>query len=367
MKIILLSTVVILLVQSSTFAQLNADQESTLSKLIVEKKIPGLSLTIIRNGNIQYSNSFGTTGKENVNNETLFQAASLSKLPTAILFLLNDENNLIDIEGEVNQYLKSNILEGHKSNPTVIPSSLSLISHTGGMNIGGFLGYKRTRKNLPTIEDILDGKNTFFWEPKIKVKSPVNYKYNYSGGGYCYLQKIMEDVKVKTFEEVIKEEVLHHLEMTSSSYSFEPSKKANYAMGHKRLGKVISGKYRLYPQKAAAGLWTTSYEYANVLVAILEGLNKKKDSFLSFQSANKIVQPTRTANGRINNYGLGVNLEFDNNQNVVSIFHGGQNYGYTSFFYLNLKTKSGYVFFTNKHKADIDAVKWLIAESIELY
>ena len=365
-KTIFNSTVVMFLFLSSTFAQLNTHQESILNKLMVEKNIPGLSLTIIRNGNIQYSKSFGTTGKENVNNKTLFQAASLSKLPTAILFVLNDENNLIEIDDEINQYLKGNIIRGHKSNSEVIPSSLSLLSHTGGMNIGGFLGYKKSRRNIPSIENILDGKKTFFWEPKIKIKSPVNYEYNYSGGGYCYLQKIIKDVKVKYFEEVIKDEVLNPLEMTISSYESEPSRKDNYAMGHKRIGKVISGEYRLYPQKAAAGLWTTSQEYAKILIAILGGLNSKNDSFLSYQNAIKIIKPTHTSNGRINNYGLGVNLEFDNDHNVISIFHSGQNYGYTSFFYLNLKSNSGYVFFTNKHKADISEIKWLIAESLEL-
>lgn len=73
-------TILLLIHSIHIAAQLNSTQEVALNKLLEKKDIQGLSLSIVKNNEVVYSKGFG-----NANNETLFQAASLSKLPIAIL------------------------------------------------------------------------------------------------------------------------------------------------------------------------------------------------------------------------------------------------------------------------------------------
>jgi len=356
-----------MLVSIPFFGQLNLAEEEKVKTLMTELKIPGMSLAIIKNSTIVYGKGFGKKdafGK--VTEKTLFQAASLSKFPAALLCLLNAQNKTIDIDQDINRYLKDHQLKGHKSAPKKIPSISQLLNHTGGLNIGGFLGYKKSKRKIPSIENVLDGKHTFLWEPKIKIKEKVNFQYRYSGGGYSYVQKMIEDFKGDSFKDVIKQELLLPLNMPSSSYELYQPEGADVALAHNKKGKSIKGGYRLYPQKAAAGLWTTSNEYAQLLLTILATLNNDDKAIFSKESISKLMTPTKTSNGRTNLYGLGVMLVLDNNENVKAILHTGRNFGYSTIFYLDVTNNSGYVILTNKHKTDFQKLRYFMAEYLEI-
>jgi len=327
-------------------------------------KIPGASLSILKNGSIVYNKGFGIgSGSNKVTNKTIFQSASLSKFSTALLFLINAQNEIFDLDDEINAYLKTNKLEGLKSEPNVIPTISQLLSHTGGINIHGFLGYKPNRKIIPTIENVIEGKHTFIWEPKIKIKKPVNSEFNYSGGGYCYLQKAVKDTKGELFRTVIQKELLEPLNMENSFYGTAPDGWDNVAYGHKK-GKLIELGYRVYTQEAAASLWTTSFDYSQLLLAVLAGSKDDESSILTKESISLLTNPTKTSNGKVNRYGLGVGVKLDENKKVVAISHDGANVGYSSLFRFNINNGSGFVLLTNAHFADLSQIDALLKENI---
>jgi len=81
----------------------------------------------------------------------------------------------------------------------------------------------------------------------------------YSGGGITISQLILSDVIKQPYDEFMQENVLDPLGMTSSSFTQPPpaSKEKILATGYLTDGKEITGKYHIYPEQAAAGLWTT--------------------------------------------------------------------------------------------------------------
>lgn len=345
--------------------QLTKPEEDKLDSLMKESNIPGLSVSIIKNSKVVYNKGFGISdGSKKVTNKTIFQAASLSKFPTALLFLINAQNQLIDIDEEINVYLKTNKLKGFKSDTNTIPTISQLLSHTGGMNIHGFLGYKTDRKTIPTIENVIEGKHTFLWEPKIKIKNKVNSEFNYSGGGYCYLQKIIKDTKGEPFRKIIQKELLQPLNMQNSYFGLNPSQGDEIAFGYYKNGKRVHSGYRIYPQEAAASLWTTSFDYSQLLLEILSGLNHDSSSILTEESINLLMSSTKTTNGKLNSYGLGVGVQVDENGKVKGIGHEGANVGYSSKFYLNILDGSGYVILTNRHFVDFGEIRSLLKENI---
>ena len=359
-------TLIIFLITSiPIYCQLSKPEEDKLDSLMKKSKILGASLSIIKNGEVVYNKGFGiSSGSNKVTEKTIFQAASLSKFPTALLFLINAQNQLFDIDNEINVYLKTNKLKGFKSEPNTIPTISQLLSHTGGMNIHGFLGYKTDRKKIPTIENVIESKHTFLWEPKIQIKNKVNSEFKYSGGGYCYLQKIIKDTKGEPFRKVIQKELIQPLNMQNSFFGLNPSQGNDIAYGHYKNGKRVHSGYRIYPQEAAAALWTTSFDYSQLLLEILASLNDDNPSILTKESINSLMSPTKTTNGKLNKYGLGVGVQLDENDKVKGIGHDGANVGYSSLFYLNIIDGSGYVILTNRHFADLSEIRSLIKENI---
>jgi CubicO group peptidase (beta-lactamase class C family) len=346
------------------YCQLSGAEEKKLDSLMEVSKIPGLSLSILKNSTIVYNKGFGiSSGSNKVTEKTIFQSASLSKFSTALLFLINAQNKIFDLDDEINVYLKTNKLEGLKLEPNVIPTITQLLSHTGGTNIHGFLGYKPNRKIIPTIENVIEGKHTFIWEPKIKIKKPVNGQYNYSGGGYCYLQKAVKDTKGELFRTVIQKELLEPLNMKNSFYGITPDGRDNVAYGYKK-GKPIKLGYRVYTQEAAASLWTTSFDYSQLLLAVSAGSSDNKSSMLTKESIALLTTLTKTSNGKVNRYGLGVGIKLDKNKKVVGISHGGANVGYSSLFRYNISNGSGFVLLTNAHFADLSQIDALLKENV---
>lgn len=349
------------------YAQSTDSAKYHLEEIMEEMKVPGMSLTIIKNGSRVYGAGLGySEGKTPVTKHTLFQAASLSKFPTALLYMINHQSGYINLDHDINRYLDDHHLSPHSKNPGIIPSISQLLSHTAGTNISGFLGYKRTRRRVPSIELVIEGKHTFIWEPKIKITSPVNHRYRYSGGGYSYLQKAIMDVKNEDFSDIMRSELFEPIGIKSSFYGLIPPESSAIATAHNKKGRAINGKYRLYPQEAAAGLWTTAEEYAYLLQEVLRAFKGKDTKVLSKDSADLIVQPTYTTDGQVNSYGLGVMLLLDDEKRAYAIQHSGRNVGHSSFFYLNLHSGDGFVILTNRHKTNFDVLNKVVSDLFQI-
>jgi CubicO group peptidase (beta-lactamase class C family) len=360
-----IALILFLIVHISVYCQLNKLEEKQLDSLMKDSKIPGASLCIIKNSKVVYNKGFGiSNGSSKVTENTIFQSASLSKLPTALLFLINNQKQVFDIDNEINEYLDTNKLRGLKSDPSTIPTISQLLSHTGGINMSGFLGYKPSRKRIPDIENVIEGKHTFIWEKKIKIKNRVNGKFKYSGGGYCYLQKAIKDSKREPFRNVIQKELLQPLNMRNSFFGLSPNKRSDVAYGYSKKGKPIKSKYNVYPQEAAAALWTTSLDYSQLLLEVLASLKNSKSSILTKESISLLTTPTNTEDGKLNRYGLGVGLNIDENNKIRGIGHSGANIGYSSFFYLDINEGSGYVLLTNRNFADLSKIKSLLRNNV---
>src|SRR5499425_546670 len=133
----------------------------------------------------------------------------------------------------------------------------NLLSHTGGLTVHGFPGYAPGEK-IPTLPEVLDGAGPANTAP-VRVDMEPGTKFRYSGGGVTIEQLAIMDIEKKPFPQIAQETVLGPLGMTNSTYSqplpAETREKA--ASGHRGYGEPVEGKIHVYPEMAAAGLWTT--------------------------------------------------------------------------------------------------------------
>src|SRR2546429_5836966 len=163
---------------------------------------------------------------------------------------------------------------------------------------------------MPTLVQIFNGEkpaNT----AAIRVDFVPGTQERYSGGGVTIEQQLMMDVSGKQFPALMKETVLDKIGMSDSSYEqpLPPARAAMTAGGGYADGKPGHGKWHVYPEMAAAGLWTTPSDLAKFAIEIALAKQGKSNKVLSREMTQEMLTPTRTADGKEVSFGIGFGVE----------------------------------------------------------
>jgi len=330
---------------SPGFEDLEADAEARiervkaqLEELRVNRHIPGVSVAVVHEGRIEWAAGFGVLRKgesAKVDEETLFQAASISKPVAAVAALRLVDRGEIDLDRDVNEYLFSWELPKPSIATDKEVTLRRILSHTAGLTVHGFPGYF-SDETAPELLDLLDGKapsNT----AAIRVDLAPETRFRYSGGGYCILQQLLLDGAEGEFPALMDELVLAPLGMTRSTYS-QPLKqewRANAANGHAfpPLQPLRGDGFVTHPEMAAAGLWTTPSDLARFFIAIQEACAGRSEKFLKPETARAFVtaQPA-TISEQNGGTGVGIGIFLEGTPAHPRFTHGGSNRGFRCVF-----------------------------------
>ncbi|MBI4177226.1 MAG: beta-lactamase family protein [Candidatus Aenigmarchaeota archaeon] len=318
------------------------DVENRVCKLMEKYDIPGLSIAAIQDfriKNLMYLGIKKIGEKVKIDKNTIFQVASISKFFTALIIMKLVVSKKLRLNDDANKYLhgfKIKTAEGEIKKVTI----KQLMSHTGGISCSGFKGYSYKEK-VPKINEIL---NSEF--PSNNERILVRYNqntYHYSGGGYVVLQKIIENVTEDAFENVAKRFIFKPLNMNRSFFNQVGNKPyADFASGHEGKNTVKNDFFK-YPEKSAAGLWTTAEDIAKLLIEILLCYKGKSEKILDMETIKMVLKPVTKAERNL--MGLGIFIS----KNRKFFYHSGSNVGYRSKFVADLKG-NGIVILTNSSK-----------------
>ncbi len=259
------------LLHSDFSTSVSSLKTNNLIERIEKLRIPGVSITVINNHQLEWTKGYGVAEantKNKVSTNTVFQAASISKPFTAVAALKFVESNIFSLDTNVNEYLKTWKIEDNEFTKKHIVTLRQLLSHTSGLNIPGFEGYPNGVE-LPSLRQILSGEKLANSEAIMVTKVPGS-TWSYSGGGYCVIQKLLEDQSGKKFDQLIDSLIISPLKLQNSSFQ-QPIAEDEFddiASGHLEDGSVINGKWYNYPEAAAAGLWTTSEDLAKFAIEL---------------------------------------------------------------------------------------------------
>lgn len=307
-----------------------------------EMGIKGLSIAYIQDHKIQWAKAYGwadeASGRK-VTTETRFQAASISKSLNSLGLLKLVEEKKLDPEADINQYLKKwkfpydSVSKGKKIN------SFHLLSHTAGLTVHGFPGYK-TSDTLPSLPDILDGKKPANTGPVRSAFEP-GLKFQYSGGGTTISQVLIEGITGQPYAVYMQENVLKPLGMKNSSYQQPPVKNAELATGYyAQNGSPVKGNFHVYPEQAAAGLWTTPSDLARYIIECQLAYQGKSKKVLSQSMMKKRMTPYIDTVAA-----LGVFIQKKNN--ITYFNHNGGNEAFLCTSYGSLEDGKGVVIMIN--------------------
>ena len=317
---------------------------STVAELMEEFGVPGVSVAVIQDFKIHWAKAYGVADVETgqlVDIETMFQAASISKPVAAMGVLRAVQDGLFSLDDDINDILDSWTLDGREftRNRPVTPRTLT--SHTSGLGDGfGFPGYN-PEQPLPTTVQILEGHELSNVGSVFMEREPMTF-YEYSGGGVTVMELALSDVRRRPFVDILQEGVLAPIGMTRSSYAqpISPEHNQNAARAHDNNGDSRGPKWHVYPEHAAAGLWTTPTDLARLIIEVQRSARGESNRVLSQSMIQEMLNPVG-----VGPFAVGFTVSKIGEGWYFS--HGGSNWGFRALMLAHKVKGYGLVVMTN--------------------
>jgi CubicO group peptidase (beta-lactamase class C family) len=239
--------------------------ETRIPDFMEKARIPGLLVAIARDGKVVWHQGFGiknATTSASVTNETIFEAASLTKPFFAYAVMKMVDEGLIDLDKPLHTFFTREEIEkglgnsldakGFKRNWFEKATGRHILSHSGGFPHG-------ERGDVFPI----------FFEPGTKWK--------YSADGYQLLQLVVEKLKGEKLDTIMQKYVLDPLGMEKSCMIWREGYEEKMANGHNVFSTPQAFRKR-NEATAAASLYTTAGEYARFVCAVMNGEGLKRET-----------------------------------------------------------------------------------------
>lgn len=272
--------------------------------LMREFHVPGVSIAVITSNKVAWTGTWGVKragGDGEVDEQTLFEACSMSKPLFAYATLKLVEDGRLDLDRPLTEYLDEPYLDGQPDHRLI--TGRMVLTHTTGFpnwRKGGW------RKGGP-----------------LPVKFKPGTKYGYSGEGFLYLQRVVERIVGEDLDVFMKERLMRGIGMETSGYEFEKKLRLRYSAGHDLKGEFKSDRRFFDQGNAAFSLYTTPVEYARFLIEIMRD-DRSASHSLSQKTLDEMLKPAVKATGRHTGWrGLGWQLHDTPGGQRVS--HGGSN------------------------------------------
>ncbi len=285
---------------------------SILKQYLTDNNIPVLGLGIITNGQLEEIKVVSNHNrKEKTSINTIFNVASLTKPLTAYLALILVSQDKLDLDEPIYKYWTDPDLKDDKRHKQI--TIRHILSHQTG---------------FPNWRD-----------KKLKFQFTPGTQYQYSGEGFEYLRKVMENKFDKPLNQLANELIFKPIKMNNTQYIWDDNiDEQRLALGYDKNGKSYKTHYRRIAN-GADDLLTTVEDYGNFLTAVLNGYGLSNQIFKEMQSNQVNSQKGK-------HFGLGFE-KYDFNDGNFAISHSGADNGVQTIFFLFPKTKQGILIFTN--------------------
>jgi CubicO group peptidase (beta-lactamase class C family) len=315
----------------------------TLAERMVHHKVPGVSIAFMQNHKVVWTLTQGvidTVTNRPVDENTVFQAASISKPTFATTLMHYRQSNPLDLDVDVNTLLKSWQLPAHEWSDTKPVTLRRLLSHSAGTTVHGFGGYA-AGVDVPTTIQVLEGNGPAN-SAEVIVGVEPHTVYDYSGGGTTLAQLVLEEQSGRTLPDLAKEFIFDPLAMTRSAYSqpLNAELSENAAVPYDRKGEAVEGGAHTYATIAAAGLWTTPSDLLKLGGEVQLAYHGKSDKILTQESAVEMLTY------QFKPVGVGFFLTGEDDK-IESFGHGGANAGFRANFFNHTNTGDGIAIMTN--------------------
>lgn len=309
-----------------------------MKKSIEEYKIPGVSLTIVKDGEIYFQDNWGSRSDGTpVTSETLFTLGSISKPLTSLALMKLVEQKNIELDQTIDTYIPSFQYNknGFEKNITI----RHLLTHTSGIS---------SYEGLEVAELMLRGVNAIDEAVQKLNNVSLNHEpgeiHQYSAANYLLLGKVIENVTDQSFAEFMDDEIYSALEMNRTVSNYENANRLGYQPGFQSwFGKPIKSENLFDDSGAPYGyIASTANDMSKFIQFLLDGgrdllSNHTFDIYTSPQVHRKEEMY----------YGLGWRISIKKTDSFY--FHGGETPDSRAELFLNPEKDYGFILLTNKN------------------
>ena len=296
---------------------------ASIDARMAQHRVPALSVAVIHGYALEWARAYGVADvrtRRPVDVHTVFQAASVSKPVAALGALALVQRGVISLDEDVHARLRA--WRFPPSPALTRPITLRMLfTHSAGTTVHGFGGYP-AGSPVPTVPQILAGAPPAN-SPPIVVERAPGEGVKYSGGGFTVAQQVLVDATGLPFPALLQETVLDPLGMRDSTYEqpLPEARAANAASGHLDTGAPLPTRWHVYPEMAAAGLWTTPADLARYAIELMRAHARLPTAVIAPGWGHVVL--TAQAKG---NVGLGI--FFDGKGESLRWAHNGANAGF---------------------------------------
>ena len=308
--------------------------------------VPGVSVAVINDGKLEWAKGYGVReiGGSPVDTATLFLAGHISQAIAAIVTLGLVESGAMGLDQNVNDYLSTWHVPDTVFTTTEKVTLRRILSHTSSLSVPSLLGYS-IEDESPTLEQILDGASPATNVP-IRVLDAPGSRQRYSLGGYVVLQQLLQDITGSSYADYARTTVLSPLGMKRSFHT-QPlieALAANAASGYEPSNEQVAGRWRVYPELAALGMWTTPSDLARLALELQRSASGESSTAISQTSAQHMLSQ------QFENRGLGFEVGGEGEWRFFRLEGHGNNY--LSEIYAYVSRGMGAVVMTNSSNGE---------------
>jgi serine beta-lactamase-like protein LACTB len=327
---------------ADSLAKKRVQFERLVSKYMAANRIPGLSVAIVQDGQLQWAAGFGMADLENfvpATSRTLFRLASVSKPLTAVAAMQLWERGKLDFDAPVQKYCPQ---FPQKAWPI---TTRELLGHLGGIR-SYHDGYDSNDPEMTDVshhfaDPIQDGLKLFANDPLVAQPGTT---FNYSTYGYTLVGCVIEGASGEKYSDYVRDSVLVGAGMTSTQVDDRYAVILNRTRFYHKddSGHVVNADYQDSSYKIPGGGWLSSAEdMGRFEIAMMN------DKLLSRKTRDLMWNPQKTSSGSTTGYGLGWFINSEGHAN-----HEGAQQGAATFILIAPERQVGVVVLINMDGLD---------------
>jgi CubicO group peptidase (beta-lactamase class C family) len=316
--------------------------------------VPGAAFVYVKDGRIVYMKGYGVANVETKTpvdpERTIWRIGSISKTFTATAVLQLADRGLVDLESDVNRYVKLAPVPSTYPIPITVTD---LLTHTSGLD------EIRPGTQTATAEGVLPLPE--FLRPRLVRVRPPGQITAYSTYGITLAGALVEEITHQPIETVLRERIWHPLAMERTSITVPPELAGDVAMGYERKGETLEPQaWEWYHTTPASSINSTAADMARYMIA---HLRDDGSPLFSEATARLMHRQHVTMHTRLPGVTLGFFEDYVGDLRVIE--HGGNMAGFSAQMTLIPSEHAGFFVITQFEGSQLrDNLKWALLEHL---
>ena len=304
---------------------------------------PGAAFVFVHDGRIVFTRGYGVTDLETSAPidpaRTVWPIASITKAVTAMAVLQLVDDGRVDLDADINRYLRRLDVPAQGYPPLTLRH---LLSHTGGLDeLPGrqFDGVKR-----PDLADFLRNRIVRYRAPGERTA--------YSTYGILLAALVLEDVTGVRYEDYVQQHVLRPTGMTSARVMLRRGDEKGVAKPYAlEDGRAKAMPFEWYVSAPASSIVATAEDMGRLLLVHLGKGRAGDEQLLSPELTRAMHVQQATVHPKLPGWSLGLQMDRVNGRTIAE--HGGDIGGFAALFAVLPEENAGFFVVNHGEGSDL--------------